>query len=181
MQNPPPIQIGGRVSKSLYQFTMQGSDINAVSGGRRTGERGAEVPLLKTSRRICGSATRRRVSRSIAIARRRGVTAEQSDRVRCVWLTPSVDDLHERRGYWVVMELLPQYQLDLGAMSMLYIRSKAGTLVPLSRRGDPQSWCVEREPFWAAAVGDVVALRPGVSLGRRRPRYKVANKVCRHR
>src|SRR5262249_61809062 len=27
MQTPPPIQIGGRVSKSLYQFTMQSSDI----------------------------------------------------------------------------------------------------------------------------------------------------------
>jgi HAE1 family hydrophobic/amphiphilic exporter-1 len=34
--------------------------------------------------------------------------------------------------YWVVMELLPQYQLDLSAMSLLYIRSKTGTLVPLS-------------------------------------------------
>src|SRR6185312_15273240 len=27
MQNPPAIQVGGRVSKSLYQFTMQSSDI----------------------------------------------------------------------------------------------------------------------------------------------------------
>ena len=34
--------------------------------------------------------------------------------------------------YWVVMELEPQYQSDLSAMNMLYIRSKAGSLVPLS-------------------------------------------------
>src|SRR6185437_8124824 len=27
MQNPPAIQIGGRVAKSLYQFTMQSSDV----------------------------------------------------------------------------------------------------------------------------------------------------------
>src|SRR5581483_4248691 len=30
LENPPPIQIGGRVSKSLYQFTMQSSDVNTL-------------------------------------------------------------------------------------------------------------------------------------------------------
>src|SRR5207249_12287381 len=30
MQNPPAIQIGGRVAKSLYQFTMQSSDIASL-------------------------------------------------------------------------------------------------------------------------------------------------------
>src|SRR5439155_16712124 len=34
--------------------------------------------------------------------------------------------------YWVVMELLPQYQQDLSALSLLYIRSQKGTLVPLA-------------------------------------------------
>src|SRR5881227_3807619 len=34
--------------------------------------------------------------------------------------------------YWVVMELLPQYQQDLSALSLLYIRSNTGTLIPLA-------------------------------------------------
>src|SRR5438876_9895792 len=34
--------------------------------------------------------------------------------------------------YWVVMELLPQYQQDLSALNLLYIRSQNGTLVPLA-------------------------------------------------
>ena len=34
--------------------------------------------------------------------------------------------------YWVIMELLPQYQRDLSALSLLYIRSRAGELVPLA-------------------------------------------------
>src|SRR5205807_1840575 len=34
--------------------------------------------------------------------------------------------------YWVVMELLPQYQQDLSALSLLYVRSNTGTLVPLA-------------------------------------------------
>jgi HAE1 family hydrophobic/amphiphilic exporter-1 len=34
--------------------------------------------------------------------------------------------------YWVVMELLPQYQRDASALGMLYIRSSQGGLVPLT-------------------------------------------------
>jgi HAE1 family hydrophobic/amphiphilic exporter-1 len=34
--------------------------------------------------------------------------------------------------YWVIMELLPEFQTDLSALDLLYVRSKAGTLVPLS-------------------------------------------------
>jgi HAE1 family hydrophobic/amphiphilic exporter-1 len=34
--------------------------------------------------------------------------------------------------YWVILELLPQYQQDLGALGMLHIRSPSGALVPLS-------------------------------------------------
>ena len=34
--------------------------------------------------------------------------------------------------YWVMMELLPQYQRDPDALSLLYIRSTTGKLVPLN-------------------------------------------------
>ena len=34
--------------------------------------------------------------------------------------------------YWVIMELLPEFQRDLGALDMLYVRSRQGKLVPLS-------------------------------------------------
>src|SRR6185437_6094332 len=34
--------------------------------------------------------------------------------------------------YWVMMELLPQYQSDLSALDLLYVRSNTGALVPLS-------------------------------------------------
>src|SRR5207245_7654520 len=30
LQNPPPIRIGGRLSKSQYQFTLQSPDIHAL-------------------------------------------------------------------------------------------------------------------------------------------------------
>ena len=34
--------------------------------------------------------------------------------------------------YWVMAELLPKYQMDPQALSLLYIRSSSGQLVPLS-------------------------------------------------
>src|SRR5262249_40888244 len=34
--------------------------------------------------------------------------------------------------YWVILELLPQYQRDLSALNMLYIRSPQGSLLPLA-------------------------------------------------
>jgi HAE1 family hydrophobic/amphiphilic exporter-1 len=34
--------------------------------------------------------------------------------------------------YWVILELLPEFQTDLGALDLLYVRSRTGKLVPLS-------------------------------------------------
>ncbi len=33
--------------------------------------------------------------------------------------------------YWVILEVLPQYQLDPATLSLLYVRSSSGSLVPL--------------------------------------------------
>ncbi len=81
------------------------------------------------------SAIRRRVSRSIASAPHRLAStptqietalydAYGSRQVSTIY-TP--DD-----EYWVEMELEPQYEQDLSALNLLYVRSTAGTLVPLS-------------------------------------------------
>ena len=34
--------------------------------------------------------------------------------------------------YWVILELLPEFQSDLSALDMLYVRAKTGKLVPIS-------------------------------------------------
>ena len=34
--------------------------------------------------------------------------------------------------YWVILELEPRYQTDPSVLSMLYVRSSTGALVPLS-------------------------------------------------
>lgn len=47
LQNPPPIRIGGRSAKSLYQFTVQGPDTKALyAGAARLEERLRAMPDL---------------------------------------------------------------------------------------------------------------------------------------
>src|SRR5207244_784574 len=70
--------------------------------------------------------------------------------------------------YWVVMELLPQYQQDLSALSLLYIRSKTGTLVPLASLATITSSVGPLTVNHAGQLPSVTVsfdLRPGVAIG----------------
>ena len=61
MQNPPAIQIGGRASKSLYQFTLQSADIATLYPAAQQ-HRSADADSrrsCRTSRAICRSTIRR--------------------------------------------------------------------------------------------------------------------------
>jgi HAE1 family hydrophobic/amphiphilic exporter-1 len=70
--------------------------------------------------------------------------------------------------YKVIMELQPQFQLDPAALSMLYVHSKTGQLVPM---GSLASFKKEVGPLTVNHLGQSPAvtisfnLRPGVSLG----------------
>ncbi len=135
LQNPPPISVGGRVSKALYQFTLQGSDIDALyqyAGILQT--RLSQSPLLQnvtSDLQINNPQVEVDIDRDRAAAL--GVNAAQIEgalsdaygqgQVSTI-LTPN-------NQYWVIMELMPQYQKDMTALNMLYIRNDKGTLVPL--------------------------------------------------
>ncbi len=70
--------------------------------------------------------------------------------------------------YQVIMELEPKYQLDPSALSMLYIRSSTGQLVPLNTVANITKGV---GPLTVNHLGQITAvtlsfnLRPGVSLG----------------
>src|SRR3989449_9813925 len=63
-----------------------------------------------------------------------GVTAEQiEEALYNAYGSRQVSTIYTSTNqYWVVMELLPDYQRDLSALSLLYIRSQSGPLVPLA-------------------------------------------------
>jgi HAE1 family hydrophobic/amphiphilic exporter-1 len=70
--------------------------------------------------------------------------------------------------YFVILELLPRYQLDPAGLGMLYVRSSNGPLVPLSGVATLRTGV---GPLTVAHLGQLPAvtisfnLQPGVSLG----------------
>jgi HAE1 family hydrophobic/amphiphilic exporter-1 len=70
--------------------------------------------------------------------------------------------------YWVVMELLPEYQQDLSALSLLHVLANNGTLVPLSAVATVTQSAGPVAVNHAGQLPSVTLsfnLRPGVALG----------------
>jgi len=136
MSNPPAIQIGGRVAKGQYQFTLQGSDIQTLyAASQQLLDSVRKVPQLID---VSSDLQLGNPQASITIDRERaaslGVTAEQVETALYdAYGSRQVSTIYTPNNeYWVEMEMLPKYQRDLAALSLLYIRSNNGSLVPLS-------------------------------------------------
>jgi HAE1 family hydrophobic/amphiphilic exporter-1 len=136
MQNPPPIRIGGRLSKSQYQYTLQSTN---------TEELYRYAPLLAEKMRtlpgfldVTTDLQLKNPQVNVEIDRDKasmvGVTAEQiEDALYSAYASRPISTIYAATNdYEVIMELEPQYQMDPDALSMLYIRSANGQLVPLN-------------------------------------------------
>ena len=134
-QVPPAIRIGGRQSSSVYQFTLYGTDLQELF--RVTPdfqEKIREVPgivdvtsdLLITSPQLLVEIDR---DRAAAL----GITAAQiEDTLYSAFGSRQVSTIYTSTNqYFVILEVEPAYQRDPQALSMLYLRSNTGKLVPL--------------------------------------------------
>ncbi len=135
LQNPPPIQIGGRRTKSLYQFTLQSPDAALYDYSTRLLTELQKLPNLinvTSDLQISNPQATVTINRDRAAAL--GVTAEQiEEALYDAYGSRQVSTIYTSTNqYWVVMELLPEFQRDLSALSLLYIRSRSGPLVPLA-------------------------------------------------
>jgi len=135
LQNPPPIQIGGRRTKSLYQFTLQSPDPALYDYSTRLQATLQKLPSLinvTSDLQISNPQATVTINRDRAAAL--GVTAEQiEEALYDAYGSRQVSTIYTSTNqYWVVMELLPEFQRDLSALSLLYIRSHSGPLVPLA-------------------------------------------------
>ncbi len=136
LQNPPAINIGGRNTKSQYQYSLQGSDIDELYRVA-----GALEARLKETRLLIDVTTDLQIKNpqvKIDIDRDRasamGISASQIENALynaygARQISTIFTDVNQ---YWVVLELLPQYQRDLGAFNLLSIRAPNGQLVPLA-------------------------------------------------
>ena len=136
LQNPPPIQIGGRRTKSLYQYTLQSPDRRALEDNatRLVAELRKLPDLLNVTSDLQVSNPQATVIINRDRAGALGVTAQQvEEALYDAYGSRQVSTIYTATNqYWVVMELLPQYQQDLAALSQLSIRGQGRTLVPLA-------------------------------------------------
>jgi HAE1 family hydrophobic/amphiphilic exporter-1 len=135
ISNPPVINIGGRASKSEYQFTLQSSDIDALYQGAAALERRLhEVPGLidvTSDLQIKNPQVQVRIDRDRAAALGIDVNQIESALYNAYGARQVSTIYTPNDQYWVVMELLPQYQRDLSAMNLLHLTGREGVSVPL--------------------------------------------------
>jgi HAE1 family hydrophobic/amphiphilic exporter-1 len=136
MQNLPPIQVGGELTKSQYQLTLQSPDTQELYRESTSfQQKMAKLPGLQdvtSDLLIANPQVNVNIDRDKASAL--GVTAEQiEDALYTAYGQRQVSTIYAPNDeYWVIMELEDKYQKDPAALSMLYIRSTSGTLVPLN-------------------------------------------------
>ncbi|HXT17663.1 MAG TPA: efflux RND transporter permease subunit [Gemmatimonadaceae bacterium] len=136
IQNPPAISIGGLASKSLYQYTLQSGDINALNTSAREIERRMrQIPgLVDVTSDLLIENPQVTVDIDREQSGQLGVSASEIENTLYdAFGQRQVSTIYTSTNeYWVVMELLPQYQQDVGALGKLWVRSSRGPLVPLS-------------------------------------------------
>lgn len=172
LQNPPPIRIGGQLTKSLYQLTLQSPD---------TQELYKYAPILQS--KISQLAGFQDVTTDLQIqnpqvdveidrdkAQALGVTSNQIESVLFdAYGSRQISTIYAPNNqYRVIIELKPQYQMDPSALSTLYIRVPSAqgpvplaTLAHLARSVGPLS---VNHLGQLPAVTLSFNLRPGVSL-----------------
>ncbi len=136
LQVPPSIRIGGMMTKSLYQYTLQGADVKELyQVARDLQAKLAALPVLQdvtSDLQITSPKVHVEIDRDKASAL--GITAGQVENALYdAYGSRQVSTIYTPTNqYWVILELSPEYQEDPAALSMLYIRSGKGQLVPLS-------------------------------------------------
>jgi HAE1 family hydrophobic/amphiphilic exporter-1 len=170
--NPPPINIGGRRARSLYQLTLQGTDTNQLY---RTGEeleqRMRQLPELTG---VSSDLQLKNAELQIQIDRDRALLLGVSPRriensLYSFYGDRSVSTIYAPNDqYDVIMEVQPQYQDDADDLASIHVRSDQGALVPLT------SVVTMRPGLGPLSInhsGQLPAVtlsfnvRPGVSLG----------------
>jgi multidrug efflux pump len=136
MQVRQDVQVGGRPSKTQYQYTLQDGNTDELAHWAPIFEKRLKsLPQLQDlTSDTQASAPRATLRIDRDTASRLGITPQAID-----------DTLYDAFGqrqvstiftqlnqYHVVLELDPRFQLDTGALRHLYVRSAAGQLVQLS-------------------------------------------------
>ncbi|HEV3216611.1 MAG TPA: efflux RND transporter permease subunit [Vicinamibacterales bacterium] len=173
MLNRPPINLGGTFgARSLYQYTLQDTD---------TAELYEWAPIMEAKMRDLPGLVD--VNSDLQIKNPQIRIDMDRDKISALGLSVNQVEtaLYNAYGtrqvstifapnnqYQVIMNVAPQYQADPSALSMLYVRSSNGSLVPLDTVAKVRT---NAGPYSVNHTGQLPAvtisfnLNPGVALG----------------
>jgi hydrophobic/amphiphilic exporter-1 (mainly G- bacteria), HAE1 family len=173
MVNQPPINLGGQQgARSLYQFTMQDTD---------TAELYHYAPIFEQKvREIPGIED---VSSDLQIKNPQIQVEMDRDKISALGLnvnqvesalynsygTRQVSQIYAPNNqYQVILQVAPEFQRDPAALSMLYVRSSRGQLIPLDTVAKVRT---DAGPLTVSHTGQLPSvtisfnLKPGLALG----------------
>jgi HAE1 family hydrophobic/amphiphilic exporter-1 len=173
MQQIPPIRLGGQLTKSQYQYTLTGLDTDEMYAAVPTFvERIRSLPGFQD---VTSDLQLRNPQLSVTIDRDKcsalGISAEQIElALGSAYGSKQISTIYgSNNQYQVILQVLPAYQRDGGALPLLHVRSTTtNRLVPIDSVAK-----VERTvgPLAVNHLGQLSAVTvsfnvaPGVSLG----------------
>ena len=134
-QNPPAIRLGGRLTKSQYQLTLQSTDIDTLYQNAPKLE--AALKQLPEVRDVTTDLLVRNPQVNVQIDRDKaaalGLSADQiDDALYTAYGFRQVSTIYaSNASYQVILEVDRQYQNDPSALPLLYVRSSRGELIPI--------------------------------------------------
>jgi hydrophobic/amphiphilic exporter-1 (mainly G- bacteria), HAE1 family len=135
LQNPPPIRIGAQFTRSMYQMTLQSPNTATLY---------KYAPLLESKLRALPDL--RGVNSDLQVENPQVTVDIDRDKAHSLGVSAQIieEGLYDAYGsrqvstiyapndeFWVIMEVLPEFQSSPATLSLLYVRSSGGQLVPL--------------------------------------------------
>jgi len=152
LQNPPLVQVGGQVTKSPFQLTLQGPERNELyANAEALQKKMAALPqLLDVTSDLQTKNPQLNVDIDRDKASSLGVTAQQiEDALNDAYGTKQISTIYATSNeYQVIMEVKPEYQQDPSALGRLYIHS---TVTAPSTTPSTQTSIVQSTPQIASS------------------------------
>ncbi len=136
IQNPPPIQLGARFTKSQYEMTLQSPNTEELFSAATTLEE--KMHALTDLRDVSSDLEIKNPQANVEINRDKadsiGLSAQAIEQaLSLAYGSEQISTIYAPNNeYWVEMELEPRYQADPDALNLIYVRSSKGDLVPLN-------------------------------------------------
>jgi HAE1 family hydrophobic/amphiphilic exporter-1 len=179
LQNPPLVQVGGQVTKSPYQLTLQGPDRDELyAKANELLQKMAQMPqLLDVTSDIQTKNPQLNVDIDRDKAAAVGVTAQQiEDALNNAYGTRQISTIYATSNeYQVILEVKPEFQRDPSSLGQLYIHSTA-TAATSSQVAQVQGAMAQPSPTMVNSAQSPVGLTaPGqTTTGRLVPLSTVA-------